>query len=93
MAYCRLYYHFVWGTKDRLSLVDNQIEARVYHAIAAKAYEFTAIVHAIGGVEDHVHLAVSVPPKVPLSDFIGQVKGSSSHFVNHVILPGFYFAW
>jgi REP element-mobilizing transposase RayT len=93
MAYWRLYYHFVWGTKDRLALIDDQIEARVYSAIAAKAQELGALVHAVGGMEDHVHLVASVPPKIPLSEFIGLVKGNSSHFVNHVIVPGFHFAW
>jgi len=93
MAYWRLYYHFVWSTKDRLALVDCQIEARVFSAIAAKAQELNAIVHAIGGMEEHIHLVVSIPPKVALSEFIGQVKGSSSHFVNHVLMPGYYFAW
>ena len=85
--------HFVWSTKDRLTLVDSLIEARLYRAIVAKAQELNTTVHATGGIEDHVHLVVSVPPKVALSEFIGLVKGNSSHFVNHVIMPGFYFAW
>jgi len=63
--------HFVWSTKDRLTLVDSLIEARIYRAIAAKAQELDAIVHAMGGLEDHLHLVVSVPPKVALSEFIG----------------------
>jgi len=33
---------------------------------------------------DHVHLAVSVPPRVAISAFVQAVKGSSSHLVNHV---------
>ncbi len=35
--------------------------------------------HAIGGIEDHIHLAVSVKPSVHLDEWIGQLKGSSSH--------------
>ena len=50
-------------------------------------------VHAIGGVEDHVHLAVSIPPKIAPAKFIGEVKGNSSHFVNHVLKPDFEFYW
>ena len=30
-----------------------------------------------------MHLVVSVPPSIALSNLIGQIKGSSSHFVNH----------
>jgi Transposase IS200 like. len=35
--------------------------------------------HAIGGIEDHIHLAVSVKPTIVLDDWIGQLKGASSH--------------
>jgi putative transposase len=50
-------------------------------------------VHTIGGVEDHLHLAVSIPPKLAPAKFIGDVKGNSSHFFNHVVKPGFDFYW
>lgn len=50
-------------------------------------------VHAIGGINDHVHLGVSIPPKLAPAKFIGDVKGNSSHFVNYVIKPNFEFRW
>lgn len=34
-----------------------------------------------------------MPPRLPLTRFIGEVKGNSSHFVNHVIRPDYPFAW
>jgi REP element-mobilizing transposase RayT len=93
MPYWKLYYHITWGTKNRLSLIDKSFEARLHSAIAAKALELEAIVHAVGGIGNHVHLAVSVPPKIAISDFIGQVKGNSAHFVNYVVHPDFEFHW
>lgn len=93
MSYWKLYYHFVWGTKNRLPLIDSTLEPQLYGAIAAKALEMDGIVHALGGVEDHVHLAVSVPPKIAPAKFIGDVKGNSSHYINHVVRPEFEFYW
>jgi len=93
MPYWRLFYHFTWGTKLREPLIDPAFEAELHRVIAAKAIELEAIVHAVGGIEDHVHLVVSVPPKIALSTFIGQVKGTSSHFVNHEVRPEYYFSW
>jgi len=93
MSYWKLYYHFIWGTKNRLPLIDSAIEPELYPAIAAKANNMEGYVHAIGGIEDHVHLAVSIPPKVAPAKFIGDVKGNSSHYVNHVIKPDFEFRW
>jgi REP element-mobilizing transposase RayT len=36
---------------------------------------------------DHVHLLVRLPPKVTVSDFIGEVKGAASYRVNHDLKP------
>ena len=93
MPYWKLYYHFVWGTKNRLPVIDATLEPGLYCAIAAKAQAMGGFVHAMGGMEDHTHLAVSLPPKLAPAKFIGDVKGNSSHYFNHVIKPGFEFYW
>lgn len=64
MPYWKLYYHFVWSTKDRLLLIDSVLEPELYRALAVKAQNIGGFVHALGGMEDHVHLAVSDPPKL-----------------------------
>jgi REP element-mobilizing transposase RayT len=93
MPYWKLYYHFIWGVKNRMPFIDSTLEPELYRAIVAKAQTMEGYVHAIGGIEDHVHLAVSIPPKIAPAKFIGDVKGNSSHFVNHVIKPDFEFHW
>ena len=93
MPYWKLYYHFIWGTKNRLPLIDSTIERELYRALAAKVKNMDGFVHAIGGIEDHVHLAASVPPKVAPAKFIGDVKGNSSHYINYVVKPDFEFHW
>ena len=93
MPYSKLYYHFIWGTKNRLPLIDSALEPELYRVIVAKAQGMGGFVHAIGGIEDHVHLGVSIPPKIAPAKFIGDVKGNSSHYVNHVIKPDFEFRW
>jgi len=42
---------------------------------------------------DYIHLAVSVPPKIAVAKFIGEIKGNGSQFINHVIKPDFEFYW
>lgn len=93
MSYWTLYYHFVWSTKERQSFILPSFEAELYRALSAKVLQMEGIIHALGGTTDHVHLAVSVPPKIALADFIGDVKGNASHYVNHVIRPDFDFYW
>jgi putative transposase len=93
MPYWKLYYHFVWSTKNRFPFIDASMEPVLYRTIVAKSQQMEGFVHAIGGMEDHVHLAVSIPPKIAPAKFIGDVKGNCSHFVNHVIKPDFEFHW
>ena len=93
MPYWRLFYHFVWGTRNREPLIAPEWEEQLHSVMAAKVTELGAFVYGVGGTEDHVHLVASVPPSIALSTFIGQVKGNSSHFVNHVLSPDTHFAW
>lgn len=83
MALWRLYYHIVWGTKNRLPLITEDIESRLHEYMAVKSEELKTIIHAINGTHNHVHLIVSIPPVLSISDFVKKIKGSSSHFVNH----------
>ena len=93
MPYWKLYYHFIWGTKNRLPLIDSSFEEELYKVIVAKVKDLEGYLHAIGGIDDHAHIAVSIPPKLAPAKFIGEVKGNSSHYVNHVIKPDFEFYW
>ncbi len=82
MPYWRLFYHVVWGTKNRLALIDPAWEKDLYGYIWGKATALECIPHAIGGMPDHIHVAISIPPKLSVATSIGQLKGASSHHIN-----------
>ena len=86
MAFWRLFYHLIWATKEREPLITSNLEAELYGYLTGKADFLGSIAYAIGGVEDHVHMVVSVPPKLAIADFVRHLKGSSAHHMNH--LPG-----
>jgi putative transposase len=87
MAFWRTYYHLVWATKERLPLITPDIEQGLYSYIVGKADALECITHAIGGTEDHLHLVVSIPPKLSAADFVQHIKGSGSHHLNHHVSP------
>jgi putative transposase len=93
MTYWRLYYHLIWGTKNRVPMIDPVFEADLYRVLTAKAGTLSAVVPAIGGTADHVHIAVTIPPAISVSSFAGQLKGNLTHFVNHSLHPDFAFDW
>ena len=51
------------------------------------------ITHAIGGIEDHVHLLIDAPKNLALSDLIKKLKVSSTHWVSSKDLKIQNFEW
>ncbi len=88
MPYSRLFYHFVWATKDRLPLITKSNRMPIIKAISAKVVQLTGICNAVNVVSDHAHLVATVPPSLALGTFIGQVKGNSSHLASHLRFDG-----
>ena len=82
MAYWRLYYHVVWATYGRLPLITGGIKKQVYGVVLQKARELGVVVHAIGGIEDHIHVVVSIPPKLAVAQCVKHFKGASARYVN-----------
>ena len=83
MPFWRTFYHVVWTTQERRPQIERRFEDRLYAEVLATVQRLGGTPHAIGGTENHVHLIVSVPPTVSLATFIGQIKGSAAHYVNH----------
>src|SRR5262249_36170510 len=70
-------------TQENAPLPDPQAEAVVHHYLRGRCINTPGVfIHEIGGIETHVHLAVSIAPTILISDFVGQLKGSSSHEAN-----------
>ena len=74
-------YHIVWITKYRFKVLRGAVRERVREIIRQVCRELG--VSIISGVlsNDHVHMFVSIPPKLSVSDFMRKVKGRSSHKV------------
>jgi putative transposase len=92
MPYWRLFYHVVWGTKHRLPLIESAWEADLHSYIWGKATALECIPHAINGMFDHIHVVISIPPKLSVATLIGKLKGASSHHVNKRYMDS-AFAW
>lgn len=81
--YSEINLHIVWHTKGSLPLLTHHIEKLAHRYLRKRVIDTSGgYVHEIGGTSTHVHLAVSVPPTLKPSEWIGQLKGGSSHDVN-----------
>ena len=83
-AYSEINLHFTWHVKESAPIIAAEIEPRLYRYIRSYALQTKGLIfHEIDGTETHVHIAITIPPTVLLSDWIGKIKGASSHYVNH----------
>jgi putative transposase len=83
-VYWELYYHIVWRTKESAPMLVGEVERLTHAYLTHRALQTgEAVVHGIGGIEDHVHMAVSLPPTVEIAKWIGDIKGACAHQINH----------
>jgi putative transposase len=81
--YSEINLHLTWHTKLSRPLLRPDVEALTWAALREKAIDLkNVVVHEIGGVETHLHMAVSIEPTVLISDLVGSLKGYSAHEVN-----------
>jgi putative transposase len=92
--YSRLFYHFIWATWDRTPLLVGTVEETAYAVIWSQCAEMGVKVAAIGGIENHVHLLVSLPATLTVAEFVKSVKGISSRTLNQTYgRPAWSFKW
>src|SRR5438874_11153795 len=83
-AYSEINLHFTWHVKGSLPIISAEIGPGLYRYIRSYSLQSKGLIfHEIGGTETHVHIAVTIPPTLLISDWIGKIKGASSHYVNH----------
>ncbi len=85
-VYSEINLHLTWHTKQNARVLTAEIEGRLDHYLQHRVLETPGVrFHAVGGMPDHVHLVVSVPPTLTISEWVGKLKGASAHYINHEV--------
>lgn len=94
MSFWRTYYHLTWATESRKPMITAKREPELYRYITDKADAMGCIIHAIGGMDDHIHLVASIPPKLSIANFVQKIQVTSAyHLNNHPSFICFGFSW
>jgi len=93
MTYWRLHYHLIWGTLDREPSLTLEREKIFYGVIYGKGEELGLKIHSAGNIEDHVHIVISIPPKIAIADCVRHLKGASAFAINHMAGSDSKFKW
>jgi len=79
--------HVVFSTKERQKLIPKESQPRLWGYLAGICKRERIFVHEIGGMDDHAHILLQLPPTLSLSDAVLEIKTSSSRWM------GRRFAW
>jgi len=85
-AYSEINLHIVWHVKHDDPVLRDEIELQLHRHLRGRVMRAPGVYfHEVGGTDDHTHLVVTIPPTLLISEWIGKLKGRSSHFINHEI--------
>ena len=71
-------YHIVWVPKYRYRVLSGAIKELLERDIRGMSEWLGCEVRELNIQVDHVHMVVSIPPKVSISEYMGTVKGKTA---------------
>jgi putative transposase len=81
-SYVSNHVHIVFSTKNRLKVIPEDLQPKLwaYMAGIAKNHDMRAL--AIGGIEDHVHALIDMGPTLGIAKAVQVLKANSSRWIN-----------
>lgn len=88
-----LYVHIIWSTQDRQKILSKPVRVVLYAHLKKMAEEKGIHLHAINGVEDHMHLLLQLHPAQNLSQVMRLLRSETTDWLNGTQLLKVEFAW
>jgi REP element-mobilizing transposase RayT len=85
--------HCVFSSKERREIITPELQTRLWPYLGGIARENNMKALAIGGVEDHLHMLLSLPATLSTSKAIQLIKGGSSKWIHDAFPQHRTFAW
>ena len=93
MSYVQTYYHIVFSTKHRAKTIPQCEERQLYMYIYTMSVQKGCKIWRIGGMEDHLHILVSLPSTMALAVYVKQIKTSTSKWLRENPLFPHFDSW
>ena len=93
MSYTGLYNHIIFSTKGRKPLIRDSIKQRLFSYIAGIAVNLECKILVVNGVADHIHLLISISPKISVAELVRKIKSNSSRWIHEMFLEHKAFRW
>jgi putative transposase len=84
-----LHYHVVFSTKDRRPLIRPEWRPRLHEYLGGTVRGLGGVAESVGGVEDHVHLLLSLKTTDAPAEVVREVKKAASVWAAEKHQPSF----
>ena len=71
-------YHIIFVPKYRYRILEGKVKEIVEHKLRQICEWYSVEIDEISVQPDHVHIMISIPPKISVSEFMGILKGKSA---------------
>ena len=71
-------YHIVFAPKYRRQVIYGELRAEIGQILRKLCEQKGIEIHEANACPDHIHMLVSIPPKISVSYAVGYLKGKSS---------------
>jgi REP element-mobilizing transposase RayT len=92
-SYRQLLYHIVFRTKDSKPTINQENVGELYSYIGGIIRNKNCHLFQINGVENHLHILTDLHPSLALSDFVREIKVSSSVWMKEKKLFPLFEGW
>ena len=81
----RSIFHVVFTTKERRNLIPRSSLENTWAYIAGIGRKHQITVHAVGGIQNHVHALIELPAEMALADSVRTLKCNSSRWLRESV--------
>ena len=85
--------HLIWSTKDRHPSLEPGVREKTHAFLAGAVRQCGCEAYRVGGVADHVHLAVRLSRTLSVADLVKETKTASSKWIKTQAPALSDFAW
>ena len=81
-TYTQVHIHTVFAVQNRMSLISDNWEERLYQYITGIIQNHHHKLLVINGMPDHIHILIGLRPAQSISDLMQDIKADSSRWIN-----------
>ena len=92
-TYSQIITHIIFSTQNRIPYLKPELRDRIFRYMAGVAHGIDASELLINGVDDHVHVLMTIPPALSVGAAVNKIKANSSKWIHERRLLPRAFAW